>query len=283
MEDIVVSTISQWGAVGILIAVAGYIIYDNWKKNKKNEEWYREHMNEKSSMTNCQDQLKTSLTNINAQLSTISSDNQKFRMEINRRVDKVEEVITKLHPGKHEHEAIRMESITNVAPAINSILTQGLNLCSVDHIALGLLHNGTSSLSGIPYIKMDIIAEKYKPIQFPEDVDLTSAYQSEDITKYNKLPNCILQSGCLELDIEKDGENISEIDTIVYNRCRNRGIKRLAFAVINDQHGLCNGCIIAYKFDSSPINLKALEEKAKIIQNLYWTMLDKFDSETPEF
>lgn len=274
MNDVLIATLSQWGAAGIVLIAAGYIIYDSWKKNKANEKWFREHMIKTTPCPDHQNQLKNSLDGISDKLNHISQDNQQFREEISNRVNHIEETIQKLHPSKHQHEAIRIQAVTQVAPAINGVLADGLKLCKIDHIALGLLHNGSTTLSGIPYIKMDIVAEKYKPIQNPNDVSIIPLYQSEDIIQHNRLPQCILQSKSVELDIENSAQVLMDMDFILYNRCLQRGIKRIAFIPINDHHGLCNGCLIAYKFTNEPMDINLLESKANIIRNLYCSMLE---------
>lgn len=277
MNEIIVQTIAQWGSAGIALLAAGWIIYENWKRSNKMEEWFRENLIKPSDDNDhCKKMVQMSIESIDNKMDRLTKESIEFRKDMISRVQAIEDTIEHHHPDKHEYERQRVEAITTIAPAVNSILATCLKDSNVDHIAFGLLHNGTASLSGIPYIKMGIIAEKYKPLQYPDDIDLAVEYRDDDITKYNRLPHCIMQNGYTEFDIE-GSENLAELGAVVYNRCKKRGIKRIAFVPINDELDMCTGCIIAYSFEDKEFNKELLVTKAGIISDMYISLLNSLD------
>lgn len=276
MENVVLQLITEWGLLGLIIAWAIYIVIDNWKKNKKNEEWYREAILREQHAIGSREEISKSLDSLREEIQQISEKNNQFRSEMSNRIEEIEKAIVKHHPSSHQYEVMRMTAVAKIAPAINTILLSTLDDCKLDHIALALLHNGTSSVAGIPYIKVGVIAEKFKPVEYPGDTELTIDYKDEDIIKYNKLPACIIQSGYLEFDIDNNS-NLDEIDYGTYSKCKNKGIKHIAFIAINDSYGLCTGCVIAYNFTDTPINKDDLLDRVKVIENLYQTMLNSFE------
>lgn len=276
MENVVLQLIAEWGLLGLIIAWAIYIVIDNWKKNKKNEEWYREAILREQHAIGSREEISKSLDSLREEIQQILEKYNQFRSEMSNRIEKIEKAIVKHHPSSHQYEVMRMTAVAKIAPAINTILLSTLDDCKLDHIALALLHNGTSSVAGIPYIKVGVIAEKFKPVEYPGDTELTIDYKDEDIIKYNKLPACIIQSGYLEFDIDNN-LNLDEIDYGTYSKCKNKGIKHIAFIAINDSYGLCTGCVIAYNFTDTPINKDDLLDRVKVIENLYQTMLKSFE------
>lgn len=268
MTNILFETISQWGTAGIMMLAAGYLLWDNWKKNKKLESNLLERMNVQVT----KESIGVGLDNINTKLDKIQSDHQSFRDQISARIDNIEEVINKHHPSHHQLEEVRMNALAQIAPSIHTIINEGLNICKADHIAVALLHNGQTSLSGIPYIKFGIIAEKYKPIRHPQDIDLVVKYKEEDIMSHNRLPSCIIHNNCVEFEIQPDSPLV-DIDPVIYNRALALGIKRLAIEAIKDVHGMCTGFVVIYKFDDSALDMTSLHNTTKTIENLYCEMM----------
>ena len=158
----------------------------------------------------------------------------------------------------------------------HTIINDGLGNCKCDHIGVALLHNGSVSLSGVPYIKFGIIAEKYKPIRCPHDIDLSAKYKEEDIMQHNRLPSCVVQNKNIEFEIEDDSILV-DVDPSLYLKCKNLGIKRIAFEAFQDIHGLTTGFIVIYKFNSEPFDMGALHSTANTFEHLYQNMLASFD------
>lgn len=271
MNEALVQLITQWGLAGLAMAAAGYIIWDSWKKNKKAEEWYRERMASVDTKTN----INTNLSSIKDKLDYFVDQHEQFKIEIHERIATIEGKINDMHETEddiHSLEVRRMNAVTAIAPSLQSMLNEGLANCEVDHIAVALLHNGSVSLAGIPYIKFGIIAEKFKPIRHPEDVDLITRYKEEDIMSHNRLPQCIMHNQEIEFEIADDCSLLS-IDPKLYNKCKQRGIRRIAFRALRDIKNLCTGFVVAYKFDEGPIDMHAFKGTAHTIEDLYRGML----------
>lgn len=276
MENIVIHLISQWGLTGLVLAASCYIIWDSWKRNKKSEEWFKETMLKETHAIDSRSEINHGIGTLRDEIKKIAGESNTFRKEINNRIAVIEDVVARHFKDDQQDEADRMEAVVKISPAINTILSSSLDDCNLDHIALALLHNGTQSLAGIPYIKAGVIAEKYRPLRNPQDIELIKEYADEDIVKHNKLPVTILQSRYLEFDLTKESP-LSDIDYGVYNRCKARGIKHLAFVTLNDKHDLCTGCVIAYNFQDQPIDQEELKERVSVIENLYRTMLENLE------
>lgn len=264
--------IAQWGTAGLFAIAGGYIIWDSWKKNKKIEEWFRDKVTAQESRVLVVDNL----SNLNDKFDNFKTEYHQFCNEIKDRVTTIEETVSKHHPDQHQQESQRMLAVTHIAPSIHSIIKEGLKNCECDHIAVALLHNGSTTLSGIPYIKFGIIAERYYPLQNSQDVDLTSKYKEEDITMHNKLPSCIVQNPNIEFEISQDSPLI-DIDPVTYSRCLAIGIKRIAFEAIRDSQGLTTGFIMVYKFNNDPLDIESLHNTTTAIEDLYRNMLASFD------
>jgi len=272
MDNILIDLIARWGTAGLFVIAGGYIIWDSWKKSKKIEEWFRDKVTAQESRS----EVNNSLTKISDKLDGLKNEHDTFCDEIRGRVATIEASISKHHPDHHHVELQRMTAVTHIAPSIHSLIAEGLKNCECDHIAVALLHNGNVSLSGIPYVKFGVIAEKYKPIHNPQDIDLTMRYKDEDITSHNRLPSCIVQNPQVEFEITPDSPLI-DIDPIIYNRCAAIGIKRIGFEAIRDIQGLTTGFTIIYKFDDSPLDMVSLHNTTSAIEDLYRNMLASFD------
>ncbi len=272
MTDVLVHAISQWGTAGIVALAAGWVLWDSWKKNKENEKWMREQVQNSS---NARALTRNDLSEISTSIKDMRREHIEFRDEVRARVAAVEDKITQHHPDHGSMEAARLNAISQIAPSIHTIINEGLDMCSCDHIAVALLHNGTVTLSGIPYIKFGIVAEKYKPVRYPQDFDLLSKYKEEDILSHNRLPSCIVQNPNIEFRISDDSA-LAEIDPGLFIKCKNHGIKRIGFEAIRDIHGLTTGFVLIYKFDSSPLDIDGLHSVTTTIEHLYQNMLASF-------
>lgn len=275
MNEVLLQLITQWGTAGIFILAGGYLIWDNWKKNKKAEEWFRDKMTATESRAN----MSADLNVIKDKLDYFAVSHETFKNEMHERIGAIEAKVNDMHntpSDLHALEVRRVNAITKLAPSMHSMLNEGLANCDVDHIAVALLHNGTTSIAGVPYIKFGVIAEKFKPIRHPEDINLIQMYKEEDIMSHNRLPECIMHNQEIEFEIADDCSLLS-IDPKIYNKCRQRGIKRIAFRAIRDVKNLCTGFVFAYKFDESPIDMHAFKGTAHTIEDLYRGLLANLD------
>lgn len=251
MGELIVQQLVQWGLAGILVAAAGYLIYDNWRKNKRTDEWIQRKLFDSPETVKSSDTLKESIDALKESVDTLVSCTRK---------------------NNHYYEKTSMEVTTKAAPIVNSILTRCIEDCGLDHATLALLHNGTTTLSGIPYIKIGVVAEKYDPIKWPQDIDLIQTYKDENITTFGRLPSVIIQNEALEFDVYP-GSKLAEIDGVIHNRCLTRGIKKIVFLTVKDQDGLCNGCLIGYTFTDKKIDMDTLRGRIEVIENVYKSMI----------
>lgn len=270
MTDVLVQGLSQWGTAGIIALAAGYVLWDSWKKNKENDKWVREQM---FTAHESREKNSTSLTEISTSIREFREEHTTWRKEITQRVEAIESKIDKHHPDIDDMEAARLKAITCIAPALHQYLAAGINTCKCDHIAMALLHNGSCNLSGIPYIKFDIIAEQFRPIHHPEDSDLISRYKDVDITTHNKLPMAIMQNPQVWFDINEESPLI-DIDIITYRRCMERGIKKIAFQAIRDNKHMPTGFLVIYKFDDDPFDMEQLRITVDAIERSYLDVMD---------
>lgn len=273
MGEFITHIIQHWGPAGIVAIAAGWVLYETWKRGKEHDAWLRKQL-EASSKSRAT--TRSDLSEIMTVIKKMSEEHTTFRNEINDRISTIEKKIDKKHRDHGVIESIRLDAISKIAPSIHALINDGLNHCNCDHIAVALLHNGTVALSGIPYIKFGVVAEKYKPLKFPNDADLVSKYRGEDIMSHNRLPACIVQSQNIEFEIVDDS-TLTEIDPGIFIKCKNKGIKRIAFEAIRDINGLTTGFMIIYKFDESPFNMDALHSTTSAIEHLYQNMIVSLD------
>ena len=269
MTDVLLQALQQWGTAGIIAIAAGWVLYDSWKKNKDTEKWMREQV---AASTESRSMTRVDLSEINASLKDLHRKHVEFRDEITQRVTSIEDKIDKNHLDHGSSEAVRLKAISTAAPAVYAIISDGLDSCGCDHIAVALLHNGTVALSGVPYIKFGIISEKYKPIRCPQDEPLLPRYKEEDIMSHNKLPMCITQNKQAIFDITEDCI-LKDADPIIYMKCVKRGIKRIAFEAIRDVHGLVTGFVVIYNFEDRNFDKDSLHSVTEAIEKVYQEMM----------
>ena len=258
--EAILNTIAQWGSAGAVLALAVYILWHehkvNLEKGQKADEFIKE-------------QLKTTTFRNN------TSDS--FDVIIDR-LDKLEEsvkgVTEKLdnHINKEENldvEANRLEAIVSVAPAIHTLLHSYIDSCNADHVLFATLHNGNQTLCGVPYMKFDVIAEKFYPIRNPQDEEMARVYKNAELIVHDKLPAAVMQNPRVCFDIENDVNNhLEQLDSALYHRIIKRGIKHIAFEAIKDVHGRVDGFLCAYSFDD-PLDMKVFAEAANTLNSIY--------------
>ena len=82
----------------------------------------------------------------------------------------------------------------SIAPKIHKVMGKYIDRIGCDHIFLGWFHNGTSSISGVPFYKFDLVAEKFNPTTNPKDYEFGHMYKDVDILRHNKLPIELIQN-----------------------------------------------------------------------------------------
>lgn len=278
MDTLITEAIAQWGSFGILIAFAIWIIYnhikDNWdKKNNKQESSKPQTSNDLlittliTNLSNKFDKLDTRIdileNNMNIRIGAIETRlAQQPKNFINH--------INKLNEEKAiEHNKAMIDQM-KLGPELHDILSKYKIKINSDHIFLGSFHNGTTNISGIPYCKFDIIAEKFSPDEVGRDVEFAFMYRNADILRHNKLPITVLQEEMVHYVIDENGNSeLSEIDDIIYRRMVGRDIKQLAFHILRDGNRSPSGFVGCVRYDYENINLQELNNCAKELEIIY--------------
>jgi hypothetical protein len=170
---------------------------------------------------------------------------------------------------KEEHDKMFDYQI-ELSPQIHDVLARSRKLINSDHIFLGTFHNGTSSLSGVPYYKFDLVAEKYNPENVDRDVEFSHMYYNADMMKHNKLPITLIQKGQVHYIIDENKKSeLSKIDDIIYRRMIGRDIKQIALNILRDSNGKPSGFVGCVKYDYEELDLSELTTCAKNLEKLY--------------
>ena len=277
MEEVIGSLIAQWGAAGILLGAAGYIVYDGIKtyKSKGNIE------SKIDNLVNNVNDIKSELPQLSQRMDWMEkSVNDKFDIYTDR-VDRIESKIDK-QPAcileqinlqnireKDRHNTQMINQI-NLAPVIHNILDKYRSRINCDHMVLGIFHNGTSSITGIPFYKFDIVAEKFNPHEIERDVEFAHMYKDVDILRHNKLPVELVQNNRVYYKINEDGTSeLSTIDDILYRRLLGRDIKQITFNILKDDSNNPMGFVGCIKYDYDPFNFDEFESCVEEIENAY--------------
>lgn len=277
MEEVIGSLIAQWGAAGILLAAAGYIVYDGIKTYKGKENIEKKIDNLVSSVND----IKSELPRISQRVDFMEkSVNDKFDIYTDR-VDRIESKIDKQPASileqinlqnmreKSLHNSQMINQI-NLAPIIHNILDKYRSRINCDHMILGIFHNGTSSVTGIPFYKFDIVAEKFNPHKIERDVEFAHMYKDVDILRHNKLPVELVQNNRVYYKINEDGTSeLSSIDDILYRRLLGRDIKQITFNILKDDSDNPMGFVGCVKYDYNPFNFDEFDSCVEEIENAY--------------
>lgn len=276
MGEVAVKIIDQWGMLGlifvVLIAVVitlVYVIRSN-KKDKKDE----------SALIKISERLSSIVTDIAETNSNVGILKHDITM-LTRRVDGLEEevrstpksvideIVTKQDEDRASHRRDLINQVS-IAPKIHRILGAYRDRINCDHIFMGQFHNGSSSLSGIPYYKFDIIAEKFKPGSNTADVSFASYYHNVNLLEHNLLPIILIQNGYVYYRINNsESDDMLDIDEVLYRRMVGRGIKQFAMNIITDKEGNPTGFIGCIDFSFDELNFKELQNCVKEIESLY--------------
>lgn len=251
--EAIVGAIAEYGVAGLALAGLAYVLWHEHKKNQEKAEKAEEFMKEQLKTKNFRDDTSDS-----------------FKLIIDR-LDKLEEKLDNHINGEEnvDLEAKRLEAIVSVAPAIHTLLHTYIENCQADHVLFATLHNGNQTLCGVPYMKFDVVAEKFYPVRNPQDEEMARIYKNAELIVHDKLPAAVMQNPRVCFDIENDVENhLEQLDSALYHRIIKRGIKHIAFEAIKDVYGRVDGFLCAYSFDK-PLDMKSFEEAATTLSSIY--------------
>lgn len=278
MESIVSEIITQWGTLGVIILFAIWIIYsgikDGFKSGKKSDNQKSPQIDSGALLMNKisdqidrledkVDRLDINSNNINNRLivveTKIANQPQVFAQHINK--------IQADNAAAHNK---MIEDQMKLGPELHKILGEYKDKMKAHHIFLGSFHNGTTSLSGIPYCKFDLIAEKFSPDDVDRDIEYAFIYKDTDILRHNKLPITLLNENMVHYVIDENkNSELSEIDDVIYRRMVGRDIKQLAVHITRDEKGKPSGFVGCTRYDYEDIELSELKTCAKELELIY--------------
>lgn len=266
MESLATEIFAQWGLVGIICLGAAYVLWTNFKSNKEREKEIAETLR----VNNAKVDLHKALGDIHDSLKAVRDSHQEFKEEVKAKFEHIEEKIDKHHPLHIDSEAARLHALSKMGPSIHAVLKTTINNICADHLAIGLLHNGTQSICGTPFMKCDIVAERFYPIHNPQDSELAHRYKDEDLMLHNQLPAAILQNPRVKFEIDEDGNSpLEHIDGVLYRACLQHNIRQIAFEVFRDNHGIPNGFLVAYAYAGKDIDMDEFAGTLKAIESIY--------------
>lgn len=258
MENII-TIVTELGSFGLLICLAGWIIYTYLKGNTLNTP--------KSDNKNDLKQiLEVSMTDIKTSINGLGT-----------RVTNLETVVEGIvntprvdNPVKPSHPKQFLDRI-KLGPQIHKTLNTFRARINADHIFVGSFHNGNESLTGIPYYKFDIIAEKFRPDKVERDIEFAFMYKDADLLRHDLLPTEVVQTGMVHYIIDEDGHSpLEDIDDIIYRRMCGRGIKQLAIALLRDpSNGMPSGFVGCVRYDYDKIDLHELNDCGRELESIY--------------
>lgn len=254
MSDIV-KLVTELGSFGLLLCLAGWIIYNYIKDNPK------------GSKTN--DDLKKllddSVNDIKSSLNTINNRVGELEVSVNNLKTKAEIKI----PEKPSHPKQFLDRL-KLGPQLHKTLNTFRTRINADHIFIGSFHNGNESITGIPYYKFDIIAERFRPDKVERDIEFAFMYKDADLLRHDLLPSEVVQSGTVHYTIDEDGNSIlADIDDIIYRRMVGRDIKQLAISLLRDPSGTPSGFVGCVRYDYDKIDLQELKDCGSELENVY--------------
>ena len=286
MENIVSEMIAQWGTFGLLMLFAIWIIYSNikdgFKTNKKKDSSNQSESRHESDtlgelMASLIDRLSTKIDKIDDKVDRIeiNSNNLNNRLtivetKINQQPQAFINHFNKIQLEKEEaHNKMILDQM-KLGPELHKILGEYKVKMNAQHIFLGSFHNGTTNVSGIPYCKFDLIAEKFSPDEVERDIEYAFIYKDADIIRHNKLPMALLDNSIVHYVINEDKTSeLSEIDDVIYRRMVGRDIKQLAVHITRDEKGKPSGFVGCTRYDYEDIDLAELRTCAKELELIY--------------
>ena len=276
MSDVFVTALTQWGMAGLFIIAAGYIIWNNHKEEQKNKKRYEDRLlelNNKTSTRESVSSIKGEISSIAKKIDTLSCSQDECRtklVDMGNRINVIEEKIENRNSSHAQREAERLMKLTKLAPTIHAVIQSNMDEMKSDHIFVALLHNGTQSLTGIPFVKMDVIVEKYKPLENPNDIEYSTQYTNEEIMRHDKLPGVILHKDFVDIMVNEDGySQMDALDAISAREMRKIGTKRIMFECIRDANTNVMGFVCAYSYKTKDMDVVSFRNMVKMLERLY--------------
>lgn len=270
MDSIISQIIAEWGTLGVVIFILVYLVYDSWKVSKNRKDNNDRAMN---AISNLDNKLDDKIGTLSKEIKIVDQKVDNVIDSFNDKIDFVQDQIDKL-PEAHidvikefdrikqeEHNHSKMfDDLVKLGPNLHQIMKSGIEETKADHMFIGSFHNGNKSLTGIPYYKFDIIAERFKTDKVEQDCEFAYMYKDSDILRFDMLPTMLLQQGMLHFNVPAEGDiELSDIDDIIWRRMRGRGIRQIALRLLKDSKDTPSGFVGIVKYNFEELNLNELD------------------------
>ncbi len=274
MDNVIGEILSTWGTVGILIVVFGYMAWDSWKAMRD-----RKSNNDKA-MTGIE-LLGGKIDNINTSIKLVDQKVETVKEQFDEKIKDIESQIHDIPKNNSDHldrvkaeghimHLKQLDDLMKLGPRLHKIIKDANDKIGSDHIFVGSFHNGNSSLSGIPYYKFDIIAERFSVEKVEEDTEFAHMYKDSDILRYDTLPVLLVQQGQVHFTVPETGDNkLEEYDDIIWRRMKGRGIRQIALRLTRDSKGTPSGFVGVVKYNYDKLNLDRLEDCGRELEEMY--------------
>ena len=251
--------VTELGSFGLLLCLAGWIIYTYVKNNPKTNT--KDDL--KASLESSMIDIKSSIASINSRVAGLES----FINEIKAKTNYPDNPAQPLKPSHPKRFLDRLK----LGPQLHKTLNMFRARINADHIFIGSFHNGNESLAGIPYFKFDIIAEKFRSDKVERDIEFAFMYKDADLLRHDLLPTEVVQLGTVHYIIDENGNSpLEDVDDIIYRRMVGRDIKQLAISLLRDPStGSPSGFVGCVRYDYDNIDLQELKDCALELENVY--------------
>lgn len=265
MESIA-SLVTEVGSFGVLLALAGFIIYNHFKNNPKKEISINEL---KATLEMNTAEIKGSIKGLDNRISNLERNVTNDMTAFNKRMENIEQCSKNTSIDRASHTKQFADRL-KLGPQLHKTLNTFRSRVNADHIFIGSFHNGNESLTGIPYYKFDLIAERFRPDKVYRDLEFAFMYKDADLLRHDSLPQEVVQNTTVHYIIDKDGNSpLADIDDIVYRRMLGRDIKQLAVSLLRDPAGTPSGFVGCVKYDYEDIDLTELRECGIELEQIY--------------
>lgn len=263
MENIV-TLVTELGSFGLLLGLAGFIIYSYIKNQSALKNSNNDDIKElKQLLKDNTADIKKSIDAVNNRVDSLEINVSTNINGLNARLHALENC------GKTSHPKQFLDRL-KLGPQLHKTLNMFKARINSDHIFIGSFHNGNESITGIPYYKFDIIAERFRPDKVDRDVEFAHMYKDADLLRHDLLPSEVVQRGIVHYVIDKDGKSeLADVDDIIYRRMLGRDIKQLAVSLLRDPSGTPSGFVGCVRYDYEDIDLQELKDCATELENIY--------------
>ena len=270
--DNIINIVTELGSFGILLALAGFIIYNYVKNQSANKNTNNSISQDQMTVIKAlmEDSTKDIKSSIDMQSNRLDNIERVVGLQINNINDRLTNL--EIKNDKTKQHTKQFKDRLKLGPQLHKTLNAFRNRINADHIFIGSFHNGNESLTGIPYYKFDIIAEKFRPDKVDRDIEFAFMYKDADLLRHDLLPTEVVQRGTVKYIINEDGTSeLQDIDDIIYRRMMGRNIKQLAVSLLRDPSGTPSGFVGCVRYDYEDMDIEELKACGDELEHVYAT------------